>query len=538
MIVQQLYLSPTTKIANDYLLKDSAICHFFEYHYTDQQVYEKRLTELKSRFIDREKLVQSLKPFMEKLLYNERAMENVEKLLDPNTVAIVGGQQPGVLTGPLYTIYKIITIIKLAKEQENKLGVNVVPIFWIAGEDHDFDEINHLFIQQGKTVEKKALNNLYKNKLQLSDIKLDQKQLEKWLIDVFRTYKETAYTADLHAEIKNILHHSTTYVDFFANILNWLFKDEGVILLNSADPHIRKLEGPLFSEIIEKNEPIYHAFLDQSNHLAQLGYPKPIDLPENHANLFFVNEGKREKIIRTNENFIIGSETYNREQLQKIALTNPTCFSNNVVTRPVMQEFLLPVLAFVAGPGEIAYWSTLKGVFSQVSMKMPPVVPRLSISLLTNKEASWLDEFQLTVNDLFENRLKDKKEQWYHSVKEWDVQKHVDEAKGSIFQAHTKLQKLACEISPSLKKIAEKNYQIIESQIMFLQRKLEREVQSQYEHELSKFVMLENAIQPDGKPQERAFNIFYYLNLYGFDFINKLLEIDLKINEMHKIIFL
>lgn len=534
MNVKELYLSPTTKIANDYLLKDEKICSFFEYDYLEENTYKHRLQHLQKRSYQREQLVQALTPFMESLQYHEKAIEQLQRLRDPNTVAIVGGQQPGVLTGPLYTIYKIVTIIQLAKKQEEQLQVPVVPIFWIAGEDHDFDEINHLFIQKEEKIEKIAIPPSDDKRKQLANVELDKEQLELFMKEVFRSFKETNYTADLLLEVEKLAKSSTTYVDFFANLINWLFQDEGLILINSADPNVRKIEGELFGQIIEKNEQIYEAFSTQTMRLVDLGYPRPIELQEDHANLFYIDEGKREKITRVNENeFIIGANIYSKQQMLAIAHDYPERLSNNVVTRPIMQEYLLPVLAFVGGPGEIAYWSTLKGVFSLFDFKMPPVVPRLSFTILEEKHEKWMKEFQLQHEDLF-GHLQEKKEQWFNSQKQWDIEQQIEEAKQAIYATHLPLQQLSYEISPSLKKLAEKNYAIIESQLEFLQKKLESTVRSQFENELVKFDILQNSVRPLEKPQERAYNIFYFLNVYGMPFIELLCKNDWEINEKHK----
>lgn len=536
MNVKEFYLSPITKIANDYLLNDEKICSFFDYDYFNENTYEERLLELQNRVYEREKLVRALTPFMKSLKYGHKGVEQLQRLKEENAVTIVGGQQPGVLTGPLYTIYKIMTIIQLAKKQEKLLNIPVVPVFWIAGEDHDFDEINHLFIQKDTEVEKVTIETVINNKKQLSNMKLNKESLQPFLIEVFRSFSETKYTADLLHEVEKLAEQSTTYVDFFANLISWIFKDEGIVLLNSADPNIRMLEGEFFSKIIEKNEQIYEAFSYQTARLTKLGYPRPIELQENHANIFYINDGDREKIVRKNaRRFIIGANIYSQNELLEMANRHPEKFSNNVVTRPIMQEYLLPVLAFVGGPGEIAYWSTLKGVFSLFDYKMPPVVPRLSFTILSEKHNKWMSEFSLQLDDVF-YQLQEKKEQWFTSQKQWDIDKKIIEAKDLIYSAHLPLQQLAYEINPSLKPFSEKNFAMIEAQLERLKKQLESHVRSQYESELRKFDILQNTVRPLGKLQERAYNIFYFLNLYGEQFIDILCKNEWDINEKHKIL--
>lgn len=538
MEVKEIYLSPTTKIADDYLLQQKNIFSFFAYDCFAKDTYKERLEELKKRTYQREKLVNALSSYMKNVMYGQKGLETAKKLLDPNAVVVVGGQQPGVFTGPLYTIYKIVTIIQLAKKFELEYNVPVVPVFWIAGEDHDFDEINHVYVPQGRSLKKLSLETKSEKKSPLAYLQLNKEELKNFMKEMFQSMPETKHTKNLLEAIELILERSSTYTDFFAHLISWLFQEEGLVLLNSADPNIRRLEGDFFAQIIEKNVQIYEAFKQQTSRLVNLGYPAPVELQEDHACLFYVDEGKREKITRNADGtFFVGTKQLTKEQLVEIARNHPEKLSNNVVTRPVMQEFLLPVLAFVGGPGEIAYWSTLKGVFSLFDFAMPPVVPRLSFTILEEKHEKWMKEFQLNIEDAF-SRIGDFKEQWLQKQKQWDLEQQFANAKELISKAHFPLQKLTYEICPSLKPFSEKNLAIIHSQLDLLKKKLETEIRSQFETELTRFDILQNTLQPLNKPQERIYNIFYFLNLYGMSLVMFLCQNDWEINEKHKILSL
>src|SRR5699024_6256726 len=155
------------------------------------------------------------------------------------SVVIVGGQQAGLGTGPMYTVNKIISIIKLAREKEAQLKIPVIPLFWIAGEDHDYDEINHLFIDEDDKLKKLPTRQEAFIKKSVSHIELDQEKTEKWLRQLFLSLQETEETRDLYEQMKDILKKSKTFVDFFARTLFYLFQGEGLVLFDSADQGAR-----------------------------------------------------------------------------------------------------------------------------------------------------------------------------------------------------------------------------------------------------------------------------------------------------------
>lgn len=538
MNVKELFLSPTTTIANDYLQHKERLTPYFDYHFKEKDVYDKRKNELGNRTYQREKLMEVLISFQQKFGNQEKAINQIKKLSDPNSLVIVGGQQPGALTGPLYTIYKALTVVQLAKEQENLLGVPVVPLFWIAGEDHDFAEINHLFIKKQEQIEKVEIGSPKNKKIPLTNQQIEKPLLESWLLEVFKSFTETKHTRPLLEKVKFFLERSYTYVDFFGELMSWLFKEEGLVLMDSGDEKLRKLETSLFSEIIMHNEKLHHAFLSQAQKLEQLGYGQPIDVTTDHANLFVIDKGERQKLTRKGDLFIAGTKQWTKTELLAIAEEKPELLSNNVVTRPVMQEFLFPVLAFVAGPGEIAYWATLKEVFHHFSYHVPPLVPRLSLTIVDRQSEKWMEEKQLNMMEVLIGEGIDKKESWLKAQKQWDIDSIGDEVKQQMIEAHRPLRSLAQEIELTVGNLAQKNLTILLSQIDFLTKRLHLEVRRQYSDELKKFDYVNDMLRPMTKPQERIFNIFQLVNLYGVEFVDGLKELELPVNEQHKVIYM
>ncbi|WP_158211770.1 bacillithiol biosynthesis cysteine-adding enzyme BshC [Alkalihalobacterium alkalinitrilicum] len=538
MNVKEVELSPTTKIAKAYIEEDPQIHSFFEYDYLERSTYASRYEYIKNRTYDRDLLADALITYNEKLIYHEKNLLQIERLRDPNSVVVVTGQQPGLMTGPLYTIYKALTVIVLAKEQERQLGVPVIPVFWVAGEDHDFLEVNHLFLQgKNQLVKYQLFDRTDDVKSPLSERPLAYEKTKNWIEDVFASMPETNYTKELLEVVTSSLKNSTSYSHFFSQLMAWFFKEEGLVLLDAADVNIRSIEKPMFLSLIEESYAIQKSFLTQSEQLEQFGFGTPIDRNEENANLFIIENGQRHRLDRISETtFVANQKIYSKQELLSIAQMTPERLSNNVVTRPIMQEFLLPVLAFVGGPGEIAYWSTLKKVFKSLEMKMPPIVPRLSITLLEKKHSEWLEKKGIMINEALSNPLSKMRDEWYEKQKKWDIEKVATDVKLQIENVHNPLRQIAGQLDETSEKLANKNIQILLDQIDVLYQKLERQQKEKYKYEFMKYDAVEQMVFPNQKPQERIYNIFQFINQFGFELIDQVKAQEINVNRYHKII--
>lgn len=181
MEILNLSLSATNRFASNYLEQSPDILPFFHYRFNDLAEDQKRLDELSNRHFPREKVADHIEKFMERFPSSEAVNKSITKLKQLNSVVVIGGQQAGILTGPLYSIHKIISIIKLAEEKERQLGVPVIPVFWIAGEDHDYDEVNHVFIPIEQRVDKWSYPEKVRQKKMVSDIHLNKEVCLTWV---------------------------------------------------------------------------------------------------------------------------------------------------------------------------------------------------------------------------------------------------------------------------------------------------------------------------------------------------------------------
>lgn len=536
MKLEQVELPVSNQLLFDYWSGGEKLQPFYQYEFNDHS-FITRLDYLKSRYTNNEELSNIIRSYMKPLGISEKAEENL-KHLEEGAVAVVGGQQAGILTGPLYSVHKAITVILLSKEQSEKLGEKVVPIFWIAGEDHDLEEINHTFTISNGNLKKQVYEKRSPKKTMASATKIQKDELINLVETIFNDYGETEYTQDLFKFVLQQIEQSDTFSDLFARIMNHLFKNEGLLLIDAAFPPFRKFETSFFVKMIEQNEEISKAVVEKEKLLDKEGYGTPISATTENANLFYVQDGERFLLERTTDGYQSsnGLIRFTEEQLLEIAKTSPENLSNNVVTRPLMQEMAIPVLAFVGGPGELAYWATLKDAFELLDLQMPILAPRLNITLLTRKVDQLLSNYNLTIAHVMDGSVQSLKEKFIDSVQDVEAKKHIAEMKELLNEHYDQLAVHLTEQQVKLLPILNKNKKYHEMQLEYLNKKIEQEVLAKHNKTIGQFNLLSAEIYPNENLQERVYNPFQYLNVYGTDLINDLCKLPMTISNTHYVV--
>jgi bacillithiol biosynthesis cysteine-adding enzyme BshC len=528
------------RFASLYIEKSGIVKPFFHYDLAKAGVFRQRYDDIMNKTYNRDGLADCIAAFMDRLPASGATARSLEKLRNPQSAVVIGGQQAGLLTGPLYTIHKIITIITFAEQQEKKLGIPVVPVFWIAGEDHDYQEINHLYMKEDDVLKKVTYPEQFENKKMASEIRFHKEIMKDWIRQVFASLGDKPHTKEMLVLLDEAADHADTLVDFFAFIVASLFQEYGLLLIDSANPFLRKLEKPHFSRLIGLNEEIARAVLSVQGDLGRMGFERAIDADENGANLFLNTENGRELLLYdpAEEVFISrgGEWRLTKEQMQAYLEEHPERFSNNVVTRPLMQEWLFPTLAFIAGPGEIAYWGELKGAFEAAGLAMPPVVPRLNITLLDRKTERDLEALNLTLEEVLQHGTEREKEQFLALMRDRHLDELLEETKDSLLRHYEKIQARIHELDQGHIRLANKNLDFHLGQIDFLKRKVDASIRRKHEAVLKKYTEVEQMLRPDGHPQERIWNIFCFLCEYGRHFIDSLVKIPYDFNGKHHVI--
>ncbi|PAV29906.1 bacillithiol biosynthesis cysteine-adding enzyme BshC [Virgibacillus profundi] len=539
MQIDSIPLNKQSKLINDYRNNNDNIMQFFDYH--PFQDYEQRVKDLKDRQFNREQLTDVLRTLNQEWDAPESTYKNIDRLKREDSVVVIGGQQAGLLTGPMYSLNKVISIIQFARKQEEELQIPVIPVFWIAGEDHDFDEINHIFLPEVPQMKKYKLLQRMLYKSSVSHINIDQLYSDQWLNRLFENLKETQFTKNLYETVKSCMDKSTTYVDFFARVIFQLFNDEGLVLIDSGHPKVREMENSHFLQLIERQPEISSGVYAAAEQLEQNGYSLAMDVEENDAHLFYHLNNERVLLTRNENGEWIGKQNeviLTTDELITIAKKQPELLSNNVVTRPLMQELLFPSLAFIGGPGEISYWAVLKPVFSAFQIKMPPVLPRLSFTYMERRVEKALNKYEISAARAINDGVADIKDSWLESKNSPPIQQIAKEIKQTIDHAHKPLRDIALDIRSDLGELAEKNLFYLQCDVEFLEERIIKALEEKYAKELNEFDLINTALRPEGGLQERMWNPLPWLNEYGSDFIKKLTKQSCSFHNVHYVVYI
>jgi bacillithiol biosynthesis cysteine-adding enzyme BshC len=542
MRLEEYTWSKSQALAEDYVQKHQKTRAIFPYHPSDEASWTKRanwLDQPKRLSANRSELSEILLAYNSFIGNSQQAMDNIKKLKDPLTLAVVGGQQTGLFTGPLLVIYKAITLIQTAKHAEKLLNRPVVPVFWLAGEDHDFDEVNHTYtLTQQLEVAKVKIDHPTGLRCSVSKLTIDQWQDALQQLD--NSLMQTEFKAGLMDKLTEISTHSHTLVDYFARIFVWLFRENGLILMDSDDLPIRQLESPMFCQLLEQHEQLNEAYLQGKARVEELGYKAQSELAPQNVNLFvFSDEGERILLQWDGQNYHDKKKerSFTHEEILNWAQAYPERLSNNVMTRPLMQEFLFPVLATVLGPGEIAYWGLTGLAFEALAMELPIIVPRLEFTLIEGTVAKQMDKFALSLDTVI-HQFEEWKQEWLNAQDQLGLPARFTEAKNQFNQLYGPIIETLGGINPGMRKLGETNLHKIIEQMEFLEARAVEANQSQYDVAIRHLERIRLSLYPLGKPQERVYNVIGYLNKYGDSFLQQMLELPYSTDGTHRIIYI
>lgn len=531
--VMEMKITNTNKIdsfIHKYLNNNSSALSFFDYDLSSRS-QRSRYDELMEMSFQREDLVQALIAYNKEHNPSPLTFEQIDRLKQKESVVVVGGQQAGLLTGPIYTVNKILSILIEARNLEESLSKPVIPIFWIAGEDHDIDEVNHTFFTDGKETKKIKIPERNDLKQPVSERIIAEEEAKKVIKDAFQFLPETEHTSFLYKKLLEDIKEGITYSNWCAKLLNQLFSGTGLVLMDAADPRIRKIEQPYFCEMIQKNDTIRASFLEQARKMKKEDFGEPITIDQENAHLFFHEEKQRFLLERLDDGGYRekeGSRRWSEEQMLEEVSTGRLSLSNNVVTRPLMQDLLLPVHTFIAGPGELKYWGTLKQVFHSFDRSMPLVKPRYHITYLSRRSEKTLKTYRLDSKKVTFEGTAYERDQIINDGKVADDVKIFNKAKEKLQNFEHKLKEDISPLGKGAVLLHEQFRVKMEDQLKNYEKEISHFVESTQRVHLQRLLCLEVEIRPDGNWQERHLNIFPFLNAYGNNLVkdthNKMLD--------------
>ncbi len=458
-----------------------------------KEAFEGQIQKKKATFSaeSRTQLVDVLERQYTGLEINETVRENIRLLADENTFTVVTGHQMVAMTGPLYVIYKIAHVIRLCEElKQTYPRAGFVPIFWMASEDHDYDEIKsfHLF---NRTISWETEQTGPVGRFEMKDWEAVTEQLT----DLFKNHPESEVF-----ELLNVF-NGTNYTEAFRKLINHLVGKYGVVIINADDAVFKQAFLPYM--IRDVNEQFsYKAITQTTEKLVSAGGKQQI-IPR-EINLFYLSDGIRERLIENGETIEIpGKGTYSKEELVQWMERSPGDFSPNVSLRPLYQEVILPNLCYVGGAGEINYWLQLKGVFDEAGIPFPLLQTRNSVLWIDKNASEKMEKLSLSPLDLFrELHILQKAYLEANAGDEVDfseLDKQMEVLKKQITET-------TLSIDPSLEAYAAAESVRMEKQLNQVKDRLYKTVKGKHDKNLKTIQQLKEKLFPEGELQERYTN--------------------------------
>ena len=498
---------------------DAQVTTFYEYDAVKEDSFIKRLKATNNgKEHQLSKVVQS---YMSDLDLTQQQVESINAL-DQGAKVVIGGQQAGLLGGPLYTFHKIFSIITLSQQLSKKYNQYIIPAFWIAGEDHDFDEVNHTYAFNSKTssLKKIKFHTMTPPESNVSRFTPDKDALINALDQFFKEINETTHTKIVYQLCKKIINQYDTWTDIFKALLHEVFKDYGLLLIDAQYPALRQMERPILQAILEKQQDIDSAFRQTQQATTNNQLPQMIQTDTN-THLFLHDDHMRQLLTFEDGRFKVSKSNryYTKEELLEIIEKEPERLSNNVVTRPVVEEWLFNTVAFVGGPSEIKYWAELKGVFNILDVEMPIVMPRLRISYLYERTHKLLTQYHLTIGSVISDGI-EKEKQSFVRVQASDIFiKEVEQMKERQ-QQHFEMLLEQVDGNHDNQILLKNNNEIHQKQYDYLLKRYLLNIERKNDTSMHQFREISEVLHPMGGLQERIWNPFQIMNDFGIDVFN------------------
>ena len=437
-------------------------------------------------------------------------LSNLDRL-EEGAVAVVSGQQVGMFSGPAYSVYKALTAVQIAEELTRD-GIPAVPIFWMATEDHDLNEIRHAtWFDQGKLI-RFELPLIAETGRPVGRIPLGS-QIEPLLQEATGLLANQG--SDLLAQyLMESYRPEETYGSAFGKLFARLFAQQGLILMDPLDTGFHKVAAPLYQHALAERDALNEKLLQRGKDLDRAGFDAQVKVTSRSTLLFHLADGVRQVITASAGKFQAGEKTWTRDELVHMTHTEPENFSPNALFRPVVQDYLLPTAAYIAGPAEISYFAQSQVVYRHLLGRMPVMLPRAGFTLVEAKAEKLLRRYGLTVEDVWAGSQGLRHKMEGRSVP-GSLAKNFARNQTQIAKMLTQLGKQIEKLDPTLQGTVERARKRIEFHIEKLRRKAGRAQDKKAGLISAHEQYLKSLLNPHKGLQERELCLLPFLARWG-----------------------
>jgi bacillithiol biosynthesis cysteine-adding enzyme BshC len=511
-----------SQVVRDYLANEGGTPDFFGRHFTDAAGFVSKAAEVDRRFdrAARERAVEAV------IVPEDGDAERLERFVEQGGYMVTTGQQPALYGGPLYNVHKALTTVRLAEALERRLGKPVLPLFWVASDDHDWAEANHTHIVG-------VDNELHRFEVQAPDAdrapplhRIELGPEAEGVLDGFlQCLPETEFSTEYIEVIRGGFSPGATLPSGFHALFQHLLGRFGLYFTDAAHPAVKAHSADLLMRELEEAERFEAVLRTTARDLEAAGYPLQVPIMESGVNLFFEGPAGRERVYRRGDDFRLrrSGGILTADDIRAAREADPAVLSPNVLFRPVVESAVFPTLAYVGGPGEIAYFAQLRGYFEAHGIEMPVVYPRWGAVPVETKIRKVLDKFGIEVAALDRPFHEIASEIARDDVPD-DVRAALGKLRGTIGAGVGDLQRATKLLDPTLKGPVQHLRSQAFAALDDVEKKIMKAVKRENEIRLAQLEKAQLHLYPMGKPSERVQNPLYFLTRYGGVVLDDLYE--------------
>lgn len=440
----------------------------------------------------------------------------LEVLAQPDTVAIVTGQQVGLFSGPAYTVYKALTAIRIAKELSAR-GIPAVPMFWLATEDHDFAEVDHaaVFGPDHRPVRLQTSAPSADGTRPVGEIPIGCVPLA----ELKSALAGLPFAEEALAMVERAYQPGETMGSAFARILKELFEPYGLLLIDPMSTELRQIAAPLMKQVVERMPELADDLIARSRELVDRGYHAQVLVDGKTSLVFLLEGGHRISIRRTSDGFIAGHRKWTAAQLAGRAAE----LSPNALLRPVVQDYLFPTAAYVGGPAELAYLAQSQVLYAKLLGRQPGAFPRAGFTLLDDRSARRMVKYRFSPQDLLV-REQVFREAVAARLVPPELTRRLDQTKATVSSALDAFEKDLSRFDESLVSALATSRRKIEYQVGKITRKTAIQMLAKNEQAQRDASSLGGLVFPDGHLQERFYSIVPFIAKFGPGMVDEIYQ--------------
>jgi bacillithiol synthase len=505
--VRHTELPNTSRLFADVLYHPDRTAAFYRHPHRDLSSFQDAAREIDLSDAKRAALVAALRE-------QNPDSPSLARLAQPGTVAVVTGQQVGLFSGPAYTMYKVLHAVKLAAWLSDN-GLPAVPVFWLATEDHDFAEVNHVWVFDAARQPVKLEMRRTASAQPVGDIALAAPPVA----ELRATFDGMPFADEVAALVEETYRPGETMGGAFSALLRRMLARFDVLQVDPIHPSFRRLAAPLLRSAVEAGPELTDAVLTRNKELAAAGYHSQVHVEDHTSFVFLLEGGKRLGLRRHGAEYVLNGRRFTARELADRAES----LSPNAILRPVAQDSMLPTVTYIGGPAEVAYLAQSAAIYDRLLGRMPVAMPRAGFTVLDERTDKLMERYGLGLRDLFHGPepLRDR---MATTLVPPSVRQAASAARETVDASLTRLRGELTAFDPTLTGAADRSLRKMRYQLEKLERKTGRETLRRDERAARDAASIYGLIYPERHLQERLYSFLPFLASHGLDLTDRIYE--------------